>query len=312
MQVNMRRESRHIGRQSYTLCWQSEDGKRRSADARGMDLSRSGIRVSSSQRFPPEAVVFIQAQGGTLAGYGVVRHCTSLADGYAIGLAFNDETKATVSFSSDTDLDYYAFLQVNPKADWATLHRIYRIMASRFHPDNPETGDPEKFLILQAAYETLSDPQRRAAYDANLLSREPGTLPIFELSEFVNGIEGEVNRRLGVLSLLYNRRRTSPHNAAISLLDLEKRMGIPREYLDFTTWYLKSKLYVTFADNGEIALTALGVDYVESNCSRTPILQKLLNSGPFSATSPKPATDDVDGTSSAKPLLTEPVGQGGT
>jgi hypothetical protein len=284
MQVNMRREPRQMGRHTYTLCWESHDSKSLSVEARGVDISRSGIRVVSPRKLPVDTLVFIQAHGTTLAGYAVVRHCSPQGDDYAIGLALNDETKATVTLGDADDVDYYAFLQISPKADWPTIHRVYRIMASRFHPDNPETGDPEKFLILRAAYETLSDPKRRAAYDASLQSRDPGTLPIFELSEFVNGIEGEMNRRLGILSLLYNRRRTSPQGPGISILDLEKRMGMPREYLDFTTWYLKSKQFITAGDNSEFVLTALGVDYVESNCSQ-PILQKLLNSGPRCATS---------------------------
>ena len=77
-------------------------------------------------------------------------------------------------------------------------------MASRFHPDDPETGDPEEFLILQAAYETLSDPSAARHTMPVWKAAEPGALPIFEFSQFVNGIEGETNRRLGILSLLYN------------------------------------------------------------------------------------------------------------
>jgi hypothetical protein len=250
-----------------------------------MDLARAGVRVSASQSIPPETVVFIEAHEGTLTGYGVVRHCTAHGEGYAIGIAFNEETKATAGSSDAVEVDYYSFLQVNPKADWSIIHRIYRMMAGRFHPDNPETGDPEKFLILQAAYKTLSDPQLRAEYDASLQSREPGMLPIFELSEFVNGMEGEMNRRLGILSLLYNKRRTSPHSPGVSLFDLEKRMGMPREYLEFSTWYLKSKQYVVYGDNSELVLTAVGVDFLEASCSKTPILQKLLESGPRFATS---------------------------
>ena len=144
---------------------------------------------------------------------------------------------------------------------------------------------------MQAAYEVLSDPKRRGEYDATRQLKDSGTLPIFELSEFVNGIDGEVNRRLGILSLLYNKRRTSPHEPGISVFDLEKRMGMPREYLDFTTWYLKSKQYITSSDNAELALTAIGVDYVESNCSNIPILQKLLQSGPKCATSAPPPAE---------------------
>ena len=105
MQINMRREPRRIGRQTYTLCWQALDGSTCSAEARGVDLSRSGIRVSVPERVPPETIVFIQANGGTLAGYGVVRHCTSHGDGYAIGIAFNEETKATVSFANEADIE---------------------------------------------------------------------------------------------------------------------------------------------------------------------------------------------------------------
>ncbi len=312
MQLNMRREPRHVGRQTYTLVWQLADGASRSIEARGIDISRSGIRVSTSLSVPVDTVVFIQSHGDTLAGYSVVRHCTPHGERFAIGLAFNDETKATVGCQDGTDIDYYSFLQVNPKADWSTIHRIYRMMAGPFHPDNPETGDPEKFLVLQAAFETLSDPKRRAAYDASLASTEPGTLPIFELSEFVNGIEGEMNRRLGILSLLYNRRRTSPHSPGISLLDLEKRMGIPREYLEFSTWYLRSKQYVTLGDNSELVLTALGVDFVEASCSKTPILQKLLESGPRYATSSHAPAGRESEHWGKKPLLTEPPPSDGT
>jgi len=311
MQVNMRQERRRVGRQLYSLCWQSDDGMTRNADARGIDLSRSGIRVSSPQTIAVETVVFLRGQGGdTLNGNAVVRHCLSHGDSYAIGMAFHEETKSTVTFPEDADINYYTFLQVSPKADWPTIHRIYRIMASRFHPDNPETGDPDKFLILQKALETLSDPNKRSAYDSSLQSADAGPMPIFELSEFVNGIDGEVNRRLGIVSLLYNRRRTSPHSPGISLLDLEKRMAMPREYLEFTIWYLKSKQYVTFGDNSELVLTAIGVDYVEATYPKIPVLQRLLDSGPSCATSSK--TPQNGGTSPwpEKPLLPDPNGVG--
>jgi hypothetical protein len=86
-----------------------------------------------------------------------------------------------------------------------------------------------------------------------------------------------VNRRLAVLSLLYRRCRANVHDPKISLRDLETAMGFPREYLDFTTWYLKTKKYITREDNSDFALTALGVDYVEANCSKLPVLARLLN-----------------------------------
>ena len=54
--------------------------------------------------------------------------------------------------------DYYEVLQISRNADPETIHRVYRIMVARFHPDNPRTGDPERFRLLRRAYHVLSDP----------------------------------------------------------------------------------------------------------------------------------------------------------
>jgi curved DNA-binding protein len=175
--------------------------------------------------------------------------------------------------------DLYEFLQISPNAQPDTIHRVYRFLAARFHPDNPETGDPEKFLLLNRAFEVLSDPERRAEYDANLRTKQEQPNPVFEAVDFLDGIEGELNRRLAVLSLLYRRCRANIHDPKISLRDLETAMGFPREYLDFTTWYLRTTKYITREDNSDFALTALGVDYVESNYSKLPLLGRLLNAG---------------------------------
>ncbi|KAJ3226136.1 Type I HSP40 co-chaperone [Clydaea vesicula] len=62
------------------------------------------------------------------------------------------------------DTKFYELLEVDPGADEATLKKAYRKQALRFHPDkNPE--DPNKFKDISHAYEILSDPQKREAYD---------------------------------------------------------------------------------------------------------------------------------------------------
>ena len=53
----------------------------------------------------------------------------------------------------------------------------------------------------------------------------------------------------------------------------------PRDYLDFTTWYLQKKGYITRADNSDFTLTAAGVDFVETQRTNIPILNKLLTNG---------------------------------
>jgi curved DNA-binding protein CbpA len=289
MQVNMRREVRRPKRGTYSICWQDTDNSTRSADVDVVDISPSGTRIRCPHQLYPGAEIYIEAPDAHPTGYSTVRYCFPNDGSYFIGLEFHDDTKATVTLdlNAPPEIDYYEFLQISSKAELPTIHRIYRFLASRFHPDNPETGDPEKFLLLNRAFDVLSDPDRRALYDASREAAHSDTrpFPIFELSEFVNGIEGEVNRRLGVLSLLYNQRRTNSENPKVSLYDLERRMGWPREYLDFTTWYLRSKGYITREDNSDFTLTALGVDYVEQNYTQIPILQRLLNSGSRTATS---------------------------
>ena len=183
------------------------------------------------------------------------------------------------------DTDYYEVLQVSRNADIETIHRVYRIMASRFHPDNPRTGDTETFLLLRRAYQVLSDAEQRAKYDATRLIEDEEPLPIFELKDFVYGLKGEVNRRLGVLSLLYNRRRSNEDNPGLSVLDLEKRMAFPREHLNFALWYLKAKGYVRQEDNSDCGITAQGIDFIESHSSSDELVKKLIHSGPSAGTS---------------------------
>ncbi|MBS1801780.1 MAG: J domain-containing protein [Acidobacteria bacterium] len=176
-------------------------------------------------------------------------------------------------------IDYYEFLQISPHADAETIHRVYRYLAGRLHPDNPNSGDAEMFRMLKAAYDTLSHPSRRAEYDAAFRREAKEEPPMANTIDFLDSIEGEQNRRLALLAVLYYKRRANPRFPEVSLADIEKRMGFPRDYLDFTTWYLTKKGYVTRADNSDFSLTAEGVDYIESQRGNLPILNKLLTDG---------------------------------
>jgi curved DNA-binding protein len=183
-----------------------------------------------------------------------------------------------------TPANYYEFLQISPNAEADTIHRVYRFLAVRFHPDNPETGDTDKFILLQKAYEVLSDPAQRARYDKACEEGVNQPAPFSESVDFMDSLDGEVNRRLAVLALLYMRRRKDPDHPAVSLFEIETRMGFPREYLEFTLWYLQRKLYVSRADNADFVLLAEGVDYVESQRHQAPVLNKLLTPGTSFAT----------------------------
>src|SRR6516225_9855342 len=174
-------------------------------------------------------------------------------------------------------IDYYELLQISPHADSETIHRVYRYLASRFHPDNQRSGNAETFRLLTAAYDILSDPARRAEYDTHWEGTH--NAPLSTSIDFMDSIDGEANRRLAVLAVLYFRRRANPNAPEVSLSEIEKQMGFPRDYLDFTTWYLVKKRYVTRADNSDFSLTADGVDFVETQRASMPVLNKLLTKG---------------------------------
>ena len=176
-------------------------------------------------------------------------------------------------------VDYYEFLQISPNAEEETIHRVYRYLAARFHPDNPDSGNAEKFETLTTAYEVLSNPERRLKYDATHGKDQAECVPLSNSVDFMDTLEGELNRRLAVLAVLYFRRRTNPVYPEVSLMEIESRMGFPRDYLDFTTWYLQKKGYITKADNSDFTLTVDGVDFVETQRVNIPVLNKLLTSG---------------------------------
>lgn len=59
----------------------------------------------------------------------------------------------------------YARLDIPWDASSSVIHAAYRRKARVLHPDIPETGNAAAFVAVKEAYELLSDPLRRAAYD---------------------------------------------------------------------------------------------------------------------------------------------------
>ena len=160
--------------------------------------------------------------------------------------------------------DYYEILRVGPQADEDTIERVYRTLADRFHPDNPSTGDPETFLRLREAYETLSNPAKRAKY--NVLRQNTRGLARFGLRgrEFFDGVRGGQNRRLAVLCLLYRQRISTHESPGLTILDLERLTGCTREELTYALWYLCEKKWATIGEFTAYSITADGFDFVES------------------------------------------------
>jgi hypothetical protein len=64
--------------------------------------------------------------------------------------------------------DHYAALAVDRAETLQGIHAAYRRLAKQCHPDHAGKQGTEQFQAIQEAYEVLSDPVKRRAYDAQL------------------------------------------------------------------------------------------------------------------------------------------------
>jgi len=161
-------------------------------------------------------------------------------------------------------VDHYETMQISPNADLETIHRVYRILAQRFHPDNHDTGNAETFHALTDAFQTLNDPEKRAAFDIEHRAARRLTWRIFDQTTSAQGVESERRKRSGTLALLYRKRIAQPDLPSMNLKDFEDLLGVPKEHLEFTLWYLKEGQFITRTDNGRYSITLKGVDLAES------------------------------------------------
>lgn len=64
--------------------------------------------------------------------------------------------------------DHYAALDLSSTATLADIKKAFRQKASLYHPDrNTDVNAPGRFRAVQEAYDVLSDPEKRQAYDDN-------------------------------------------------------------------------------------------------------------------------------------------------
>jgi hypothetical protein len=142
-----------------------------------VDVIGGGCGLALMTMLKPGSTVVLRGKFGEnrtldylIAG---VKWCTAQTDGtFRAGLEFLDHCSTFILDEEHTDcinsvaLDCYEVMQLSPNADAETVSRVYRPIAFRYHPDNTETGNSEMFIRLSEAHQILSDPEKRASYDA--------------------------------------------------------------------------------------------------------------------------------------------------
>lgn len=290
-----RRASRRkaIGTSVIRLELKDGMGNARNITADLLDWSEAGLSVTLVAPIKPGVIIQVRGKLGDerleISRRATVLWCTEdPSSGYRVGLEFLDVKSGRSSENSHQrasqesdyksrnvtsdfqDLDYYEIMQLSPNADNETLHRVYRLLAQRYHPDNSETGNSALFMELTEAFQVLSDPEKRAAYDARHSSGKQLRWKIFDQAVVATGPEVEKRKRRGILGLLYAATVKEPERASMTVHAFEDLLGCPREHLEAALWYLRGKGFVQRTDGGRYILTVLGFEEAEEHCVTTP------------------------------------------
>ena len=166
--------------------------------------------------------------------------------------------------------DFYTILGLSPDCTAEEIRRAYLDQVRRIHPDvSPRSDAGEEFLLLQAAYETLSDPGRRAAYDtqaAQALAMQPVQLKVVTSRVRLPWLE-EPQVIYTLLELVPASPRTPALPPPLNLcLVLDRSTSMQGERMDTLksaalelTRYLKTEDslgVVSFSDRAEVVVPA--------------------------------------------------------
>ncbi|MEZ5399982.1 MAG: DnaJ domain-containing protein [Bryobacteraceae bacterium] len=270
------------------LHFQARPGRPQAIAAKLHDLHEEGCGLVVPVELPVGMPVTVEGDfgggGAIVAVRGMVAWCRPSDQRlYRAGISFADPLELGKEQSKESDRqrleeidDLYELLQLSPNADQETVQRVYRILAQRYHPDNQETGDPLIFRRILDAYKVLADPEKRAAYDAKHGRQRRLRWRIFDQGEASNGVDMEKAKRDGILGVVYTRRRNSPESPGIGIVELEEMLGVPREHLDFSLWYLREQGLIARTDSGRFMITVRGVDHAEAAGSKWLREDRLL------------------------------------
>jgi curved DNA-binding protein CbpA len=165
-------------------------------------------------------------------------------------------------------IDYYDVLQVSQNAATDTIQRIFRHLAKRYHPDLPTGGNPEQFRQILNAYNVLTNPEKRTAYDLRYQDYWDRKYQILRQATDGSSPLNNTEIRERLLSLLYVQRRTDPRNPGLGDMVLARMMRMPIEFMEFDLWYLRKKGLVEMLETGQMAISVDGVDYAEKRNMR--------------------------------------------
>jgi hypothetical protein len=243
--------------------------------ARFMAQEGETLRVSVNTALGPNLLVSIAGEIDTGAGREPLLGRYRVASCKIAGIGkyqaeLTAETVAEPAESStpkvdtDDEADHYQVLQVSRTADVDTIRRVFHVLAQRYHPDNRDTGNQEKFRQVVEAHAVLNDPVKRAAHDVFLAGEDQVRFKLFDKLQDTQGVQAEMHKRLGILRLLYAKRLTDPQQATMRGRDFAEMLVCPLEHLEFALWMLREQRLIFRSDSNHFEITWQGVQAFEA------------------------------------------------
>jgi curved DNA-binding protein CbpA len=180
---------------------------------------------------------------------------------------------------NSTSSTHYDTLEVSRNASNDAIERMFRHLATKHHPD--AGGDKATFNRLVQAFDTLRNPDTRAAYDQEL-NRE--TQEISRLVENSKQAGPDAALRHELLCLFYARRREQGSSPALGEIAIQKTLNLEEHVIEFHLWYFKEKGWIARWESGGYTITAEGVDQIDATELRMASNQLRIASAGSSTT----------------------------
>ncbi len=105
-------------------------------------------------------------------------------------------------------------------------------------------------------------PASNPTEPVKLQRNEPLAEPAVDLLDLHAELHADEVLLERILGLLYRAKKKNPLSGAISILDMEKSLGLEREAATFVMDYMKSTKIIQMDDKSRMSITVAGIDYL--------------------------------------------------
>lgn len=184
--------------------------------------------------------------------------------------------------------DYYSLLDLPYDATPEEIRDAYRQLVRIYHPDaNQNAADGEAFIAIQNAYEVLSNPEKKAGYDASLpesLRAGPEITTAVRFSRSVIPVFDEPQLVYALVELIctadINKKHTPPAHICLVLDRSTSMQGLRMDMVKASSANLVQQLrpqdllsVVTFSDRAEVLLPPSRASSLSKSDHRISLLQ---------------------------------------